>query len=561
MRRHLASTCLLLALGCQPATGGIKEADEVGDTMTETSVGESADDLCEVGSLGCACTPGGGCDPGLVCEAEVCSDPTMADSESESASESESDSESESGACTQEGCACEDVPDACDAGLICEDGVCALDTCGNGALELGEACDDGNAVEVDGCEPDCTLTEVLALAAGDRHTCAVIEGGRVRCWGEGFFGQLGYGTNTNVGDNETPASVGDLALPAAALAIDAGEAHTCAWFDDDALRCWGQNYNGQLGYANTASVQLLGDNESLDVLAGVELGGVPTAFAIGGRHGCARMADGKLRCWGANAWGQLGLDNMIPVGDDETPAAAAMMFLGANAAAVAAGFEHTCAITDIGAVRCWGHGTRGRLGYGNNDDIGNDEPPADAGDLILVPASLPANTVASALALGREHSCVLFSTGDVVCWGRNDAGQLATGNNADWGDMADETPSALEPIDLGGSASAIAAGQDHTCALLEGGSVVCWGENGKGQLGLGTTSDVGIATTPAMAGTVDLGGSAIAIVAGAEHTCALRSDFGVVCWGFNMDGRLGYGHIQQIGDTEVPATAGTVDLW
>ncbi|MFV8754884.1 hypothetical protein ACNOYE_30420 [Nannocystaceae bacterium ST9] len=564
MRRLVPSTCVLFMLACEPSTGGLKEADEVGSAdesgSDESSTGsESADDICEVGSAGCTCTPGGGCDPGLECVDDMCSEPAST-SESES---SESTSESDTGTCTTQGCACEEgVPDACEPGLVCEAGTCQPDTCGNGALEVGEECDDGNRTDVDGCDADCTYTQVLDLAAGDRHNCAVIEGGTVRCWGEGFFGQLGRGVPENVGDNETPASVDALELPAAALAIDAGEAHTCAWFDDQVLRCWGQNYYGQLGYGNAASVQLLGDDEPLDMLPALAIGeGEQTDFALGGRHGCARMADGKLRCWGGNAYGQLGLANTVPIGDDEQPAAAAMMFLGASASQVGMGDSHTCAITEGGYLRCWGRGSRGQLGYGSGQPIGDNEPPANAGDLSLVPASLPPDTRASGLALGFEHTCVLFETGDVICWGRNDSGQLATGDNLDWCDQAGESPSDLEPIDLGGPAVAIAAGSQHTCALLDDASVRCWGENERGQLGLGNTTDVGIMQTPAQAGPLALGGDAIAIVASGEHSCALLDDYGVVCWGWNADGRLGYGHTQTIGDNEDPEVAGTIELW
>lgn len=562
MRKVLAASGLVLMLACQPATGGIGDADEVGASSGESSSSEGNDDICDVGSLGCACTPGGGCDPGLVCESDVCNEPGGTSETDPSTTDPTSESESETGACTQEGCACEDVDGACDDGLECVEGTCtAPNPCGNGALDFGEQCDDGNGVDVDGCDNDCTFTEVLQLAAGDRHTCALIEGGTIRCWGDGSFGQLGYGSTNNVGDNETPASAGNLALPAAALAIDAGEGHTCARFEDDVVRCWGKNWNGQLGYANTAAMQLLGDDELPNPLDGIMLGDVPTQLSIGSQFGCVRFASGQLRCWGANGRGQLGLGNMNIIGDDEHPSTAPMMFLGASAASVAAGGEHACAVTDSGAVRCWGFADRGQLGYGSNQEVGDNEPPANAGDLMLVPGSLPDGTDASALALGKEHSCVLFSTGDVLCWGKNDKGQLGRGSTDDWGDVMGETPSSLAAISLGADATAIAAGTEHTCAILVGDELMCWGRNEQGQLGLGNAMNVGDNETPMSAGTIDVGGPVIGVVAGAEHTCALRSDFGVVCWGRNDKGQLGYGHMQQIGDDELPATAGTVPLW
>lgn len=560
MRKVLAlPTLLLVTLACEPATGGLKEADEVGSSSSESSASESADDICDVGSLGCACTPGGGCDPGLVCEGDVCSEPGGS---SESATTTtDSTSESETGECTQEGCACTDVDGACDAGLECVEGTCAPNPCGNMALDFGEQCDDGNEVDGDGCDNDCSFTEVLQLAAGERHTCALIEGGGMRCWGDGAFGALGYGSTNDVGDAETPASAGTLPLPAAATAIEAGEAHTCALLVDGGIRCWGKNWNGQLGYANSAGTQLLGDDELLNTLAGVMLGGMATQLSLGSQFSCARMADAKPRCWGAAGFGQLGLGSVLIYGDDEHPSVAPMMFLGADATSVAAGGEHACAITDAGSVRCWGKGNRGQLGYGNANNIGDNEAPNTAGEVSLIPGSLPDGTTATQLALGKEHSCALLSTGDVVCWGKNDKGQLGNESTDDWGDGAGELPSALGPILLGADATAITAGLEHSCALLDSSDVLCWGKNDRGQLGIGSTDEIGDDETPAAGGTVDLGEDVIAVVGGGTHTCALRSDHRVVCWGSNADGQLGYGHTEQIGDDEVPATAGFVELY
>ncbi len=520
--------------------------DEVG---SESSSSESADDICEVGVLGCACTPGGSCDPGLVCIDDVCSEPN---------------DESETGPCTMLGCECDSSPDSCDPGLECMAGTCAVNSCGNGALDQGEQCDDGNRTEIDGCENDCSFTEILGLTAGDRHTCALIEGGTIRCWGEGFFGQLGYGVPDSVGNDELPVEIGPVGLPGAALTIHAGEAHTCARFDDG-VRCWGQNYYGQLGYGNAATVQLLGDNELLDMLAIVVVGGGVVELSSGGRHGCARLDDGKIRCWGSNDSGQLGIASTLSIGDDEDPADAQEMLLGKPATRVAVGGNHSCVITNEAKVRCWGRNNSGQLGYGHNQSIGDNEAPNSAGDISLIPASLPADTPATGLALGNEHTCALLGTGDVICWGRNDQGQLATGNNQDWGEQAGETPSELLPIDLGGPAVAIAAGAKHNCALLADGNVRCWGDNGKGQLGLGSTDDVGIDLAPIEVEPVLLGGSAIAITAAGEHSCAVVEDpiagNSVACWGTNPDGRLGYGHTLTIGDDEDPIDAGAVELW
>src|SRR5690606_16821148 len=103
----------------------------------------------------------------------------------------------------------------------------------------------------------------------------------------------------------------------------------------------------------------------------------------------------------------------------------------------------------------------------------------------------PGDAMISQLALGTEHTCALFSTGEVLCWGRGQRGQLGQNDNQNWSDAVDEPPSALTPIDLGGVVTSITAGGEFNCALLDNGDVRCWGLNNKGQLGLGTTDNLG----------------------------------------------------------------------
>jgi alpha-tubulin suppressor-like RCC1 family protein len=270
-----------------------------------------------------------------------------------------------------------------------------------------------------------------------------------------------------------------------------------------------------------------------------------------------------VRCWGRNNDGQLGIGGTQNIGDDEIPGSIAVLAAPAIVE-VAAGGDHSCGITADFELVCWGRSNRGQLGYGNKDSIGNDpgESPNSVGVLDLYPATLPNNATLADVSLGKEHSCARFSGGQVICWGRNDHGQLGRSETADWGDGGGESPAMLEPISLGGVATAISAGFHHTCALLEGGSVRCWGLHDKGQLGLGDIGDteVGDDEVPTDVPLVDLGGPAIAISAGWDHTCALLATHEVLCWGENTDGRLGYGHTDRIGDDETPASAGPLDV-
>ncbi|KIG17854.1 hypothetical protein DB30_02477 [Enhygromyxa salina] len=459
--------------------------------------------------------------------------------------------------CTELGCMCDGTPESCDPGLICEGGQCVPQTCGDGIPDDGEACDDGNEIDGDGCDTDCTRTTV-EVVVGDAHTCALIEGGRLRCWGPTWFGGLGYGNLEDIGDDETPASAGDVTLPGPVRSVDPGYLHTCALFEDELVRCWGLGSAGQLGNGSTSNI---GDDETLGALPGIMLGGTATQISSGAGHNCARLDSGDVRCWGYNPNGQLGIGTTTNIGDDEPASVAGLVYLGPNdIALVAAGAQHTCAVTIADDLFCWGQNNSGQLGYGSVTKLGDDEPANSNGSVDVYPASLPGNTSIVQLALGGGHTCALFSTGDVLCWGNGSRGQLGQGNIQNWGDELNEVPADLTPIDLGGAATAISAGDSFSCALLDNGDVRCWGRNADGQLGLGVAGDIGDNELPTAVDPIDLGGPAISISSGNLHSCAVLEDYSVVCWGYGSTGSLGYGNTNNIGDNETPASAGAIDL-
>jgi alpha-tubulin suppressor-like RCC1 family protein len=142
----------------------------------------------------------------------------------------------------------------------------------------------------------------------------------------------------------------------------------------------------------------------------------------------------------------------------------------------------------------------------------------------------------------------------VGCWGANDDGELGQGNTNSWGDTNNAFPSGLMPIDLGGTAISIIAGDLFTCALFDDGSVHCWGANASGQLGQGHTNAIGDDEAPSDGVGVDLGGVAIQVSAGGYHACAVLEDFTVMCWGEGGSGQLGYGNTTNIGDDEAPSS-------
>ncbi|HWN71484.1 MAG TPA: hypothetical protein VNM90_27785, partial [Haliangium sp.] len=216
---------------------------------------------------------------------------------------------------------------------------------------------------------------------------------------------------------------------------------------------------------------------------------------------------------------------------------------------ITAGFAHTCALLDSGPVYCWGRADLGQTGHGNKTDVGDNEP-ASAGGALRFGAEVVVDVEA-----GDNHTCALLASGNVRCWGFGADGRLGYGNIATLGDGAGETPADLPNVNVGGTVVQIAAGGSHTCALLDDGSVRCWGRNANGQLGYGNTTAIGDTEAPAAAGAVDVGGRVTQIAAGSNHTCALLVTGSVRCWGQGTLGRLGYGNTASVGDNETPASA------
>ncbi len=417
----------------------------------------------------------------------------------------------------------------------------------------------GNTNDIGDNEAPATAGDVnvggpaVQLAAGGWHTCALLETGAVRCWGDGAFGALGYGNTNDIGDDEAPATAGDVNIGGPVAQLAAGGLHTCALLETGALRCWGRGLFGQLGYGNTNNI---GDNETPATAGDVNVGGSVAQLAAGAWHTCALLETGALRCWGDGEDGQLGYGNTNNIGDNEVPATAGDVNVGGPVAQLAAGGYHTCALLETDAVRCWGYGLYGQLGYGNMSNIGDNETPASAGDVdVGVPVDTPEGPLVVA---GLYHTCALLETGAVRCWGRGAAGQLGYGNTSNIGD--DEAPATAGDVNVGGPVVQLAAGYEHTCALLETGAVRCWGRGDSGELGYGNTNRIGDNEAPATAGDVNVGGSVVQLVAGYQHTCALLETDAVRCWGRGDSGELGYGNTNNIGDNEAPATAGDVNV-
>ena len=389
---------------------------------------------------------------------------------------------------------------------------------------------------------------VIAIAAGGDHSCAVLDNGGVRCWGRNDSGELGLGHTQNVGDDEA-ASVGPLiALGAPAVAVAVGGAHSCALSASGEVRCWGRNAHGQLGYGHTLAI---GDDETPAALGPVQLGAPAIAVAAGGEHTCALTSAGAVRCWGLGVDGQLGYGSPHDVGNDELPKTAGDVPLGGAASQIVAGRDHTCALLGSGKVRCWGRGLWGQLGYGNSQNIGDGEPASAGGDVALGAAAVE-------LAAGWYHTCARLSTGSVRCWGYGAVGQLGLAETQGVGD--DELPVSKPVIALGASAAHISAGLFHTCVRTTAGGVRCFGYGESGRLGYANLQTIGDDEHPLIAGDVSVGGSVTQIALGTAHSCALTTAGKVVCWGDASQGQLGAGNTHDIGDDETPSGVAALTL-
>lgn len=159
----------------------------------------------------------------------------------------------------------------------------------------------------------------LQVVAGDYHTCALLPSRKVRCWGDAQYGQLGYGNTNEIGDDEMPYTAGDVDVGEGVIQLTAGQYHTCALLFGGHVRCWGAGNHGRLGYGNTNNI---GDNETPASAGDVDVGGAVTQLTAGYEHTCAVVSGKSIRCWGHANFGQLGYGNTTDVGDSSTPSAA-----------------------------------------------------------------------------------------------------------------------------------------------------------------------------------------------------------------------------------------------
>ena len=459
----------------------------------------------------------------------------------------------------------------------------------------------GDVVETDRAIPTAVLDlgeQAVSVAAGYFHSCAITLSGGMKCWGRNSSGQLGNGTTT---DSLTPVDVDGLS--SGVIAISVGLAHTCA-ATASSLKCWGSNSSGQLGIGSTGGNRTIPEDvlflgTALELATGfghtcaltaahsvwcwgqgyrgqLGGGGGSASFPISvdslqsgvshisasKDHTCALLsANGTLKCWGANEYGQLGdgstTDRFEPVG---------VFSVTSGATAIAAGYYHSCAVIN-GAAKCWGFNRAGRLGDGSR---ANSLVPVDViglpTDAQLVAAGgtqsctwhggdsfacwgnnlrgqvgngkkayerfpqdvLGLDTGVSSAKVGDGHACAIRN-GAVLCWGDNLMGQLGDGTH-----LTRNLPALVDGLDS--NMASLTIDRNHNCALSQSGVAKCWGENDYGQLGDGTLLD---SSSPV--DVLGIGSGTLQIHTSLVHSCVLTANLGVKCWGDNQSGELGDG--------------------
>jgi alpha-tubulin suppressor-like RCC1 family protein len=300
------------------------------------------------------------------------------------------------------------------------------------------------------------LTNVVAVAAGGFHTCALLVGGLVQCWGRNREGQAGNASGAD--PISAPGPIRTFAT-VPGIAIAAGGYHSCELMSDETVMCWGYNRDQQI----TAGA--FGSTHTATPAAGIA-GAV--GVTAGAYHSCGLLGNGSAACWGYNNDGQTGTSpspfNTISISARQLDAATGAGVQGTTAQ----GGYHTCALLTNSSVSCWGYNGHGELGNGTTSG------PQPVGTAVTVGPLGPA----SAVAAGGYHTCAVAG-GAVNCWGANESAQLGRGT---FGGVL------LVPAVVSGAtppALSVDAGAYHTCAVFSGApdDVRCWGRNTEGEVG------------------------------------------------------------------------------
>jgi len=347
--------------------------------------------------------------------------------------------------------------------------------------------------------------EARTLGAGSNFSCALVLGGGAYCWGFGYAGQLGNGEGGMFG---IPVSV---AVPAGVefVAISAGGGFACALSRTGDAYCWGYGNEGQMGNGTNS-----GAATPVQVTAPDDVKFV--SISAGSGHNCAVATTGTAYCWGNGGDGRLGFGGS----SDKTTPTAVQAPAGVSFVSISAGQYHTCALTTVGTVYCWGSGLNGELGNGTNGL-----------SLTPVAVSMPAGEKFISVDAGWAHNCGVTASGKAYCWGYGGNGELGYGM----------TSSKSTPVQVtapaGAKFVAVDAGNAYSCGITDSGAVYCWGNDNYGRLGNG----LGGGTLVPDSVQAPAGLSFTVVSSGPTHACATAANGRVYCWGSGGSGEIGNG--------------------
>lgn len=344
--------------------------------------------------------------------------------------------------------------------------------------------------------PPAATAAKAKVSLGYNHACALVDSA-VQCWGSNAWGQLGNGlwfSQTGEPSNKNvPGSV--IGLSSGVSAISLGGYHSCALLNSGEVKCWGYNFMGQLG--NNADQYANNGHSSVPVgVLGLESG--ITQLAAGFNHTCAISAAGALFCWGENSNGQIGNNSKVHV-------RTAVKIIASGVKQVVVGRSHTCAMLTDSSVKCWGT-------YHYGQDLQKSESDS------LVPTNIAAFANVTGLVSNAYNTCAV-SAGNAICLGRTASGHPERVNGLS-------------------SVSSIAIGLLHTCATMTDGEIKCFGDNSMGQLGKNPSIVVALENPTTI---FDAASGVKDLIANGFQTC-VNKDQKIKCFGSNRSGELGTGN-------------------
>jgi alpha-tubulin suppressor-like RCC1 family protein len=342
------------------------------------------------------------------------------------------------------------------------------------------------------------------VATGDEHSCALLLGSSLYCWGANTSGQLGTGSQV---DELRPVRVSGTERY---QDVCAGIEHTCALSDQGQVLCWGRNQRGQLGQNNRAN---------LARPTAVPLGAPASVLSCGFEHTCALVGSGELWCWGRNGEGELGLDDVYDDDEENRDALRPVRVGTAAFRAAGAGDGHSCAVQSDGTLWCTGRNTQRQLG------------PGSTAEQVRRLIRVGTDTDWQQVVAGQNPSCALKTDRSLWCWGTNTG--VDNGAGAPLGVPGFEVPTPTRVTT--NQWLAVATHTFHTCAIALDGELWCWGRNAEGQLG---SADTAVRDTPTR-----MGRRVTSVDVGAFTTCIVDTSGAVACSGENESGELGIGNL------------------